>query len=562
MSLNCQELITLSKNNPEKFYIMPFGGCGEFGKNCTALVVKGDLYLIDAGAMFPDHRKLGVQVIVSNIDEWVEAAGGIRSYIITHGHEDHIGALPIYWKKWPAPIYASAWTKELIDRKFGRFGIDPKKLEIHLAEHRSTFSDHQLQFQYLQVNHSIPDAFAILFSGAKEVPKFFHSGDFKIDSTGTFEACMDLSLLSEMGRQGVDLLFADSTNAHQPGNCPPESSTEQSLEQIIKESKGRVVLTTFASNLWRLLTVLKVAKKLKKQIHIIGSGIEFSLSTAHKLKMVDLDQYPIIDANQLSSVSSENLVILASGCQAEMRAGIARLAFEEHQRLKLKKEDTVIFSSRSIPGNERDIAFIQSLFEEKGIKVITARQNPSIHVSGHAYGGDLQQLIDALDPHFYLPIHGNFSQLQANRRQRHYKIKFERPLKNGEVIELGQKVLNRLETLEVTTSYVDAYSNQLLDYETLRSRLKIAEVGLVIVSGCLDLKSETWIHPPTFDGYGINIEEDMLDKLNHQIMNLQFLDCQKADAIEAIRVHTRRVLNTFLSKKPVVICKIQVMGVS
>lgn len=549
-----EALYQASLAQKDKLFIVPFGGCGEFGKNCMGLFVAGEMYLIDAGAMFPDHRKLGIQIIIGDIEPFVQAFGGIAAYVMTHGHEDHIGALPYYYQKWKAPIYATPWTRELIERKFRRV-LGTFTPEMVTLVHAGDIVDlEEMTVEYIHVNHSIPDACSLHVRTKRGDIGFFHSGDFKIDDTGKFDAPINFERLKEIGKQGIQLFVADSTNAHLSDSCPTEGSVKQRLRDVLTESKGRVVLTTFASNLWRLMTVLELARELKKKILIIGSGIAYSLETADKLGHLKLADQPIVDIKNVSGVKDRDLIIFASGCQAEGRAGVARLAFDAHKTIRLRADDRVIFSSRSIPGNERDIAFVTSLIEKKGCQVITPRNRPGIHVSGHAFGGDIQKFLDCLKPTYFLPIHGNFSQLQASRKNRTYNNAFKSVLENGELIILDKNEAQREPCFETGIQYVDADSHQLLSYDVMRQRLKVGEVGLVLVEGCYDATKSFWIQGPHFTAVGLNIPDQLREKMKTACLKANTKNSKPKEIQELIRIEVRRKLDSFLHKKPVVRC--------
>ena len=555
--MNPEELYEKSKQNPEEIFLVPLGGCGEFGKNCMLLIHARLLFLIDAGGMFPDHRKLGIQMLLPDISEWVAPFGQVSAYWITHGHEDHIGAVAHLYQEFPAPIYATKWTHALIVRKFGRIRQKPDQKHLIQVGTNESVSFGKLTAHYIQVNHSIPQACSILFETDQSL-KVFHSGDFKVDRTKKFEPEINWARMKKIAQNGVDLLFADSTNAHLPGHCPTEESTYEPLLELCQNNPGRIVITTFSSNLWRLLTCIQLAKDLGRRLHICGTGMLFTLSTATELELIDLPEGFILDRDSIETVPPEKTIILTSGCQAEYRSGLSRIAFDEHKQIVAKKEDLIVFSSRSIPGNERDIAFIISLLAKKGCKVITARQHPGIHVSGHAYRDDIAELIDCLKPKAFIPIHGNFSQLEANRLAYLPPLVFEEPLANGTVLRVSRKKTEFIGEVENKINYMDGGSNRLITYEEMRERMRIAELGCLICLGLYSINKQEWIQPVKFLDLGLGLSSEETDRLDALVKKNLKPDKKSTPGQiqEELRLLVRRYLAQLLYKKPVVLSEI------
>ena len=332
-------------------YVVPIGGCGEFGLNMTLVRYKGSLVVIDCGLMFPDPVKLGVDAIIPDCTPWFEHLGHPTTYLITHGHEDHIGALPMIHKRWPAPIYAPAWAAELIKDRFGRIGqVAP---EILVVKEKDQVTVGSIKAEYIQVNHSIPMAHSLLLQCGDL--KVFHTGDFKFDATPVGEAPLSEDRLSAIGARGVNLLLADSTNALSSGPCPSESICASAFERLFKEEPGAVFVTTFSSNLWRLFTIFEAAKACGRRVHIAGNGLSKTIETA-RLGMLPEHPGLFVGEEQLDAVPRSKLVIVCTGCQAEPLSALGRIARNEHRNIKMEANDTLAFSSRMIPGSERAVS--------------------------------------------------------------------------------------------------------------------------------------------------------------------------------------------------------------
>lgn len=553
--------ISLNLHSPH-LLISPLGGCGEFGMNTTAYIYRKKLYIVDAGVMFPDPRKLGVAAIMPDISLLANYFKGVEAYIITHGHEDHIGALPFLYKKWPAPIYATPWTCALIQRKFQEHYLDPNCLQM--VQSLDTVNCDGIKFTYLHVNHSIPDACALAIE-TDEVC-VVHTGDFKIEDQPLDGKSLDKKIFRELGKKGVNLLIADSTNSQRPGRCPDEWETAQDLSNLIQSSPGRCFITTFASNLWRIKIIAEICRKLKKHLVPIGRGMQNTIELGMQLGYLNIDPSLLLSEEEASQFSDNKLVILVSGSQAEYRSALWRIALSEHRQFKISAQDRIIFSARVIPGNEKNVATLISELEKQGAQVITARTHPNIHVSGHAYQDELIELLTYLRPNFYMPVHGGFSQLIANQKlgktlsfQNHQIISVQ----DGDVLEVSPKSVLCFTTIEIPRLFIEQDSTIVISYETLRERLRIGENGVIIITGCFSSSRKNWLISPTLtiQGLKLPIEDDWLVKTNNYLAEaIENLPKQSAsDYNEFARIHIRKKVIPIVNKKPVVISQLMII---
>jgi ribonuclease J len=555
---------------PNAVRIVPMGGCGEFGMNLTAYIHQDRLFVVDCGLRFPDPMKLGVDAVIPRVDEWFEKLGGVYAYIITHGHEDHIGAIPSVIRKWPAPIYATAWTAELLKNKFIRRGIDLKQHPITIVSAGDKITADGIEIEYVHINHSIPMSCALFIR--TDYMNIFHTGDFKFESQPIIEAPTDFEYLKRLGDEGVDVLLADSTNAEQKGFCPGENSVIAPLLEVCKEAAGAIFLTTFSSNLWRLRTAIEVFRQLGRKVFIAGAGLENTLTVAKATELYFAPEGILISEEKIDEIPRDRLAVIATGCQGEYRSAMVRICHNEHKRLSIQEGDTVIFSSRIIPGNEKSVITMSNHLKKLGAKVVTTKERADIHVSGHAFGGDLQKLVTLLRPMHFMPVHGGFSQLNANlegARQQATTTGDTLLIETGDVIDAYKEGLILRGKIDVQVDYLDGESGVVLTYETLRERLRIGEQGGVILSGVFSKREKRWLKRAKIEFYGvrlpININPDKwyqgaVDLIEKRVQKLVESGTNDEEVVgEEARITLRRHLTLQLKKKPVVLTQIYIV---
>ncbi len=557
--------ITFFKNNAIR--IIPFGGCGEFGMNMTGYICDDRLYIVDAGISFPDSSKLGVESLFPDMAPWIEQFGGVYAYIMTHGHEDHIGALSFMLDRWPGPVYTTPWTAALIDNKLARRGISVR-YPIHRVNPGDRVECEDFSLEFVPFNHSIPNACGLMIRAEKL--NIFHTGDFKFDFTPVLEEPVNIKHLEKLGREGIHLLLADSTNSHIPGFCPSEATVVEPMKKAFAECpSGAVVVSTFSSNFWRIKTILDVCEASGRKALILGGGLDNCIRVASELGLFQPAPGLIIDSSIAMNMDRSKLCVIATGSQGEWRSALMRLANGEHRQFSICPGDLVIFSSRTIPGNERVIQYMMSLLERRGARIFSVRNDPNIHVSGHGYREELKQLVSALRPRNFIPVHGTFSHLTSNSKvpgeaglsdTRSYVIE------NGDVIDVDASEITISDRIDIDHLFVDSGSMDLLPYDVLRERLRVGELGLVIVAACCDLADQSLIGnmkitvqglvPPS--GIEVSEFESAIRKaavkgFKHSVDGR---DSRLEDLEESMRVEVRRYLFQMMRKKPVVICNL------
>jgi ribonuclease J len=559
--------VSITNFNSGSIRIIPFGGCGEFGMNMTGYICDDRLYLVDAGISFPDPSKLGIEAIFPNMGKWISQFGGVYAYIITHGHEDHIGALPYMLEKWPGPVYATPWAAALIENKLQRRGVTPR-YPINRVRPGDRVQCEDFSIEYVAFNHSIPDACGLMIrQGGFNI---FHTGDFKLDATPVMEKPADLSHLKKLGSEGVHLLLADSTNSHLKGYCPSEKSVVAPLQEAFDAAgNGSLIVTTFSSNFWRLKTILDLCVANKRKVLILGGGLDSCLKIASATGLFAPPKGLIIEPSEVSSIERRNICVLATGSQGEWRSALMRMAKGEHKLFSITPGDLVAFSSRTIPGNERIIQYMMSLLERRGARIFSARNNPLVHVSGHGYRDEIKDLLSALKPKFFIPVHGTFSHLTSNSlipAEAGLSDTRSFVIENGDVIDVDKGNITISDRIDIEHFYVDSESYNLIAHETLRERLRVGELGLVVVALACNLSEGQIVGEPKIDVFGlVNSGEEKAQQLTTKISDtaisgfhraLKVTD-ETADEVEdKIRIEVRRMLFQVIGKKPVVVCKL------
>ena len=535
--------------------------------NMTGYICDDRLYLVDAGVSFPDPSKLGVESLFPDMAPWIEQFGGVYAYIMTHGHEDHIGALPFMLDRWPGPVYTTPWTAKLIANKLSRKGI-ATKYPVHVVLPGDRVECEDFSIEFVPFNHSIPDACGLMIrQGSFNI---FHTGDFKFDFTPVIEKPVNIKYLEGLGKEGVHLLLADSTNSHVKGYSPSEGLVLEPMKSAFAEAgKGAVVVTTFSSNFFRLKTILDACEASGRKALILGAGLDNCLKVAGELGMFQPPSGLIINSSQASTMDRSGLCVIATGSQGEWRSAIMRMANGEHKQFSICPGDLVVFSSRTIPGNERVIQYMMSLLERRGARIFSGRNDPLIHVSGHGYREELKDLVKALRPKHFIPVHGTFSHLTSNS-----KVPAEAGLKesrsyiieNGDVIDVDPAGIVISDRININHLFVDSESMELLPYDVLRERLRVGELGLVVVTAAFDRAEMSLLGTPQVSVQGLvapkgapfeEFERAILAAPKKGFKHAVSSRDTKQDALEEhARIEIRRYLFQAFRKKPVVICSL------
>ena len=467
--------------------IIPLGGLDEIGMNITAFEYEDSIIVVDCGLSFPDDDMLGIDLVIPDITYLKENADKVKGFVITHGHEDHIGALPYVLKDLPAPVYATRLTMGIIDRKLEEHGLNGRiRQRVVKFGQMITLDDFRIEF--IKTNHSIVDAAALaIYSPAGIV---VHTGDFKVDYTPVFGDAIDLQRFAELGKKGVLALMCASTNAERPGFTPSEKTLGPTFDQIFEEHKNtRIIIATFASNVDRVQQIINSAYKFGRKVMVEGRSMVNIIETATKLDCLQIPENTLVEIEQLKDYPEDKTVIIATGSQGESMAALSRMAGNNHKKISIGPNDTIIFSSHPIPGNEKAVTKVINDLLVKGADVIF---QDAPHVSGHACQEEIKLIYNLVQPKFAIPVHGEYKHLKANAiLAEALGIPKDRIfiLSSGDVLELNMDSAQVAGKVPVGDIMVDGLGVGDVGNVVLRDRQHLAENGIIIVVLALDQAS-------------------------------------------------------------------------
>ncbi|MEN9562335.1 MAG: hypothetical protein RIR73_579 [Chloroflexota bacterium] len=483
----------MSKKN--KLKIIPLGGLGEVGKNMMAYEYGNDIIVVDAGIMFPKNDMLGVDYIIPDYEYLKKRANRVLGLFITHGHEDHIGAIQHFIEDIPVPVYATPLTRGLIEAKLHRNGAQHKAQMKTVQAGESTRVGPFL-LEYFHVNHSIPDGVGIGITTPAGL--VVHMSDFKFDQTPVDGWPTDFAKLSEFSNRGVDLLLSDSTNAERPGWTPSEAVIGPAFDKVFAEAKGRIIVATFASLISRVQQVADAAAKTGRKMALAGPSMVDNVKIARKMKYLEIPDDLIVSIEQALQMQNHKVVIMCTGSQGEPSSIVGRLSAGTNRQFDLKDGDTIVLSSHPIPGNEETISKTINRLLRRGAKVIHDGIAP-IHVSGHAAQEEQKLLINLVRPKHFMPIHGELRQLMRHAElAQQLGIDPENIIvtENGQVVELVGKKILRGERIPGDYVFVTGESIGDIDHDVMRERSQLARNGILLIDISIDKKTGRLQHEP------------------------------------------------------------------
>lgn len=463
-----------------KLKIIPLGGLGEIGKNMTVFEFGSDIIVVDCGMGFPDEDMYGVDMVLPDISYLKANASRVRGIIITHGHEDHIGAVPYVLKELDVPIYTMPLTAVLIELKLEEHDL-LYNTQIFTKKVGSSFRLGAFTIEFINVNHSIPDAVALAIG--TPIGTVIHTGDFKIDVTPIQGSMMDIARLGQLGNDGVLALLSDSTNVEKPGYSASERKVGASFNKLFMGCDKRIIITTFASNVHRLQQIIDVAAKYGRKVAITGRSMENVLHVASVLGYVKIPENVMVDLEKVNSLPREKTVIISTGSQGEAMSALYRMAFSEHKQIKVDAGDRVIISASAIPGNETMISRVIDELFHKGAEVIYDR-NTDLHVSGHASQEEQKMVLALTKPKYFIPVHGEYRMLVKHAELgRLMGVKPQNIViaENGKVIEISKKGIRCEETVQAGAVMLDGSGTSEVGSVVMRDRHRLAEDGMIVV---------------------------------------------------------------------------------
>lgn len=542
-----------------KLMVLPLGGLGEIGLNMMAVAYEQDAFLIDAGLMFPDESMPGIDIVIPDVDAVIDRGWNIRGIVLTHGHEDHVGALPYVLAKISAPVYATSLTMGLVEHKLEEFDL-LASTERHVISADEPLQLGPFRIEFFAMCHSVADGVGLAV--ITPVGVIMHSGDFKLDPTPVDGRLCDLEKIAHLARKGVLALFSDSTNAENRGSTLSETLIRPAFEKIFRDATGRILIATFSSNIHRIQQVLSIAEEFGRKVVLVGRSMVSNAGLASERGYLTIPDGILVDMKDMDVLPDHEVTVLSTGSQGEPMSALALMATDRHKYLKVKPGDVVVFSSRFIPGNERAINQIINEFCRRGARVMYEKVS-DVHVSGHASEEELRYLIRLVRPNCFIPIHGECRQLR-----RHTEIAMEEGVpwgktllaRDGDLIEITAEGVRVVEQLDVRRIFVHGKGVGDIVHDVLRDRRVLSEVGLVTVVVVIRELTGELVSGPQLYSLGVTYyeqEPELLEgtciALEERLAELHPQTPQAwEDCREEIRLAVRRYINRLLGRKPLV----------
>ncbi len=512
----------------EKLKLISLGGLNEIGKNMYVYEYGEDIIVVDCGIGFPDDDMYGVDAVIPDITYLVKNKHRIRGIILTHGHEDHIGAMPFVMDEIDAPVYCTALTAALVNIKLQERG-NADKVKINVVKAGDTVKiSPSFKVEFIHVNHSIPDAVALAIR--TPVGIVIHTGDYKIDTTPIDGGMIDLARFGELGKKGVLALVSDSTNVENPGFSLSESVVAQNFENQFKDCKERIIVTTFSSNVHRLQQVINCAKKYDRKVAVTGRSMENVLRVAKELGYIDIPNGVLVDIAQTKSLPRDKVAIITTGSQGETMSALHRMAFGEHKQVDIVAGDKIIISASAIPGNENSISSVINELFRKGATVVYER-SASLHASGHACRGELKLMLALIKPKFFIPVHGEYRHLKIHAElAKHMGILPKNVVISdlGKVVEMTGRSIKINGTVQAGRVFVDGTGVGDVGSVVLRDRKHLAQDGMLVVVVSLSGEDGSMISGPDIITRGfvyVKEAEELIGELKDITATVVF-DCQ------------------------------------
>ena len=541
--------------------LIPLGGAGEIGKNCTVLEQGDDLIVIDCGISFPHAEQYGVDIVIPDFTYLIENKDRIKGLFITHAHEDHIGAISFLLPHISCPIYGTKLTLALIELRLDdRWkGPMPKMVEVKPG---AKVPAGDLEVEFVRVTHSIPETCALAIRTQHGIVLF--TADFKFDFTPVDRQLTDMARLIELGQEGVLLLVSDSTNATTQGWGLSESAVTEGLRPLVAGARGRVLITTFSSHLHRMQQAIMIAHEFGRKVVLMGRRMEQTLNLARQMEYVRFPRETLISMDEMSDYPPEQLMVLLTGSQGEPNAALSQMSRGEYRRLKVHEGDTIVFSTRPIPGNEGEINRVINNLVRRGANVITDAPTP-IHASGHGYQDELKTMITLTKPFYLAPVHGEplhqkaYKEMALAMGHAPHRIFV---LDNGDPLELDEQKAWLGKPVTTGEVMIDQNEGRPIEVEELRARQQMAHDGIVMVTLCVD-RDGTMVAHPHVEAHGVcggdDVVPEIQDMLRGAIGRLTEFEMQETDYFRAtIEQQVRKVLQAKTRQRPKVLTTVLV----
>jgi ribonuclease J len=493
-----------------KLQVIPLGGLGEFGMNMTAIRYGDDILIVDCGMMFPEPELLGVDLVMPDLTYLKEHQSRIRAVVLTHGHEDHIGAVPYFLSEIDVPVYGTAFTLALVERRLEEYELDEEPRLITVKP-KQIIDIGPFKVEFIHVTHSIVSAVALAITTPLGV--IIHTGDFKVDPTPTDNELFDLHTLADYGKRGVLLLLSDSTNADRPGYTESERAVRPRMEEIFNRSDKRIVVSCFSSSIHRIQLVLDLAHQYGRRVAVIGRSMVSVTEIAHSLGLLDIPDGILLRPQDAMDLPPEKVAILISGTQGEPMSALSRVAVDNHKHISVEPGDTVVLSARIIPGNEKGIFRMIDHMARRGADVLYGSMNPPLHVSGHGSIEEMKLVLNLVRPRFFMPVHGEFRQLSKHAKLaehlRFAGLEDSFVMESGDVLEIDHHGARKAGKVPVGRVCIDSGSvDDVVQEMVIRDRRHLSEDGIVLPIIAINRHTGKMENPPEIVSRGFAVAED------------------------------------------------------
>ncbi len=534
-----------------KLNIIPLGGLGEIGKNLTVIRYGQDIVVVDCGLKFPEDELLGIDVVIPDVTYLKENRDLVRAIVLTHGHEDHIGALPYVLKELNVPVYGTQLTLGILKQKLMEYSLP--EVDLRVIRPRDTVKLGCFKLEFFRVSHSIADAVGIAIH--TPVGIVVHTGDFKIDQTPIDGSVMDFHKLAELGNRGVLVLLSDSTNAEKPGYTKSERVVGEFFDDTFRNAPGRIIVATFASNVHRLQQAITMAVKYGRRVAVIGRSMENVARIAHELAYLQIPEGIMIDVGEINRVPPEQLVILTTGSQGEPMSALTRMAMADHRWVEIVPGDTVVISAIPIPGNEKLVSRTIDLLFKEGAEVIYEAA-AGMHVSGHASQEELKLMLNLIRPKFFIPVHGEYRHLKKHAQLAEcLGIPAENIFvaENGQVLEFTKEKGYKNGRVTSGRVLVDGLGVGDVGNIVLRDRKQLSEEGIMIVVVTINKESGRVMTGPDIVSRGfvyVRESEALMEDARERVRQaLEKCELQQVTEWATIKSNIRDVLGKFLYER-------------
>jgi ribonuclease J len=493
----------------QKLQVIPLGGLGEFGMNMTAIRFGDDIVVVDCGMMFPGAELLGVDLVMPDLTFLKENEQFVRAIVLTHGHEDHIGAIPYFLSEIDVPVYGTAFTLALVERRLEEHELEREPNLIRVKP-KQIVQIGPFKIEFIHVTHSIVSAVALAITTPLGV--IIHTGDFKVDPTPTDNEMFDLHTLAEYGKRGVLLLLSDSTNSDRPGFTESERAVRPRMEEIFNRAERRIVVASFSSSIHRIQLILDLSREYGRRVAVVGRSMVSVTEIAHSLGLLEIPDDILLRPQDAMSLPPDKVTVLISGTQGEPMSAMSRVAVDNHKHISVDKGDTVVLSSRIIPGNEKAIFRMIDHMARRGADVLYGSMNPPLHVSGHASAEEMKLVLNLVRPRFFMPIHGEYRQLARHARLaehlRFSGLEDSFVMESGDVLEIDKNGARRAGKVAVGRICIDSGTvDEVVEEMVIRDRRHLAEDGIVLAIIAINGHTGRIERPPEIVSRGFAVGE-------------------------------------------------------